>query len=63
MQATVSQFAPAAGCGNVLLDNGTELAFDGAAFRAGGMRTLRVGQRVRLTISDGRITLVTIATF
>jgi cold shock CspA family protein len=63
MQATVSRFVPATESGTVLLDNGTELPFDAAAFRAGGMRLLRVGQRVGLAIRDDRISALAIATF
>jgi hypothetical protein len=51
----------------VLLDDGTPVPFDGAAFDAGGLRLLRPGQRVRIeTEGDGearRITLVTLQTF
>lgn len=63
MQATVATFDPHTGCGTVLRDNGVEIPFDGEAFRAGGMRHLRPGQRVALAIADGRVTAITIATF
>jgi hypothetical protein len=56
----------------VLLDDGVELPFDAVAFDAGGVRLLRVGQRVRLRTQpppgagdvDGapRIVFLTIAT-
>ena len=36
--------------GTVLLDDGVELPFDAAAFDAGGVRLLHVGQRVRLGV-------------
>nr|WSZ98706.1 hypothetical protein OH820_26315 [Streptomyces sp. NBC_00857] len=53
--------------GSVLLDDGTPVEFDRAAFDAGGLRMLRVGQRVRIeTEGEGaslRITLVTLQTF
>lgn len=48
MQATVRSFVPATRSGTVLLDDGVELPFDAAAFDAGGVRLLRIGQRVRL---------------
>jgi len=51
-QATVRTFNPATGAGSVLLDDGREVAFDGAAFAAGGLRLLRLGQRVRLEYDD-----------
>jgi hypothetical protein len=47
MQATAYTFDPATRAGSVLLDDGTPLPFDAAAFDAGGLRLLRSGQRVR----------------
>ena len=49
--------------GSVLLDDGTELAFDAAAFDAGGLRLLRFGQRVNIAVADERITVITLGTF
>jgi len=50
----------------VLLDDGTPVPFDTAAFTAGGLLLLRPGQRVRIeTEGTGdalRITLVTFQT-
>jgi len=50
-----------------LLDDGQELAFDAAAFDAGGMRLARFGQRVRIRTdgesSDQKVTALTLATF
>ena len=64
VQGTIRQFAPDRRDGNVLLDDGTDVPFDAAAFDAGGLRLLRPGQRVRLERDDqGRVTLVTIVTF
>jgi cold shock CspA family protein len=64
VQATVAQFDRETGSGRVLLDSGAAVEFDGAAFAAGGLRSLRPGQRVRLeTDPDGAVTLVTLATF
>lgn len=49
--------------GSVLLDSGALMEFDSAAFDAGGLRLLRLGQRVRLdTDAGGVITRVTLAT-
>ncbi len=74
MQATVRIFDPVSRMGSVLLDDGIELPFDAAAFAAGGMRLLRVGQRVRIeldgspeprdqdTTEDTRVTFLTVAT-
>ncbi|MFI9314415.1 hypothetical protein ACIG0B_14240 [Streptomyces althioticus] len=67
MQATAYTYDPDSRSGQVLLDNGTPVPFDAAAFDAGGLRLLRPGQRVRLeTEGEGtslRITLVTLQTF
>ncbi|MGW4238896.1 hypothetical protein ACWEJP_19060 [Streptomyces sp. NPDC004749] len=66
MQATSYTFDATTRTGSVLLDDGTPLEFDAAAFDAGGLRLLRVGQRVRIeTEGEGpslRITLVTLQT-
>ena len=64
VQGTVRQFAPESRHGSVLLDDGTDVPFDAAAFDAGGLRLLRPGQRVRLDRdAAGLVTLVTIVTF
>jgi 2-phospho-L-lactate guanylyltransferase len=51
MQGTVRYFDEASRSGTVLLDDGTELAYDTAAFDAGGLRLLRIGQRVALRVA------------
>ena len=61
-QATVATFDPDTGTGTVLFDDGTPGVFDGAAFAAGGLRLLRLGQRVRLEYDGARPVRVTIAT-
>ncbi|MEV4925311.1 hypothetical protein [Streptomyces roseoverticillatus] len=74
MQATAYTFDPQTRSGSVLLDDGTPLPFDAAAFDAGGLRLLRPGQRVRIEctgtaagaegVPEGRrVTLVTLQTF
>jgi 2-phospho-L-lactate/phosphoenolpyruvate guanylyltransferase len=63
MQGTVRTFDPETRSGTVLLDDGTELPYDAAAFDAGTLRLARLGQRVRLrTDPAGRITALTLAT-
>ena len=66
MQATVRTFDPVTRSGSVLLDDGTELPFDGPAFDAGGLRLLRFGQRVRILTdgegADTRVSFLTLAT-
>ncbi|MGK5636957.1 hypothetical protein ACSNOK_01340 [Streptomyces sp. URMC 126] len=70
MQATAYTYDPETRCGSVLLDDGTPVPFDAAAFDAGGLRLLRPGQRVRIEMTDTadgpeprRVTLVTLQTF
>ncbi|MFF6878313.1 MULTISPECIES: hypothetical protein [Streptomyces] len=66
MQATAYTYDPESRSGQVLLDDGTPLPFDAAAFDAGGLRLLRAGQRVRIEVEGAkdapRITLVTLQT-
>ncbi|MFF4256076.1 hypothetical protein ACFY1L_33215 [Streptomyces sp. NPDC001663] len=66
MQATAYTYDAETRCGSVLLDDGTPLPFDAAAFTAGGLRLLRPGQRVRIEVEGAkdslRITLVTLQT-
>ncbi|MET8927271.1 hypothetical protein ACFWYX_08940 [[Kitasatospora] papulosa] len=66
MQATSFTYDSGTRSGSVLLDDGTPVDFDSAAFDAGGLRLLRPGQRVRIeTEGEGaslRITLVTLQT-
>ncbi|GAB3984450.1 hypothetical protein GCM10029978_094170 [Actinoallomurus acanthiterrae] len=63
MQGTVKAYDAETRTGSVLLDDGSEMAFDAAAFDAGGLRLLRFGQRVNLAVEGERITVVTLSTF
>jgi 2-phospho-L-lactate guanylyltransferase len=67
MQATSYTYDPETRSGSVLLDDGTPVPFDAAAFDAGGLLLLRVGQRVRIrTEGQGgarRVVFITLATF
>lgn len=64
MQGTVETFDAQTRSGHVFLDDGTRLAFDAAAFDAGGLRLLRFGQRVNLAVdAGGRVTQITLSTF
>ncbi|MBA0051775.1 hypothetical protein E0L36_12970 [Streptomyces sp. AJS327] len=67
MQATSYTYDAETRSGSVLLDDGTPLPFDAAAFDAGGLRLLRPGQRVRIEVTgsgaEARVTLVTLQTF
>lgn len=51
MQASVHTFDPATGEGQVLLDTGRLLPFDGEVFAASSLRHLRLGQRVSVEAS------------
>jgi 2-phospho-L-lactate guanylyltransferase len=63
MQGTVSEFDPQTRAGAVLLDDGTEVRFSSAAFIAGGLRFLRLGQRLRLERdAHGNVVRVTLPT-
>ncbi|MEU5878017.1 hypothetical protein [Spirillospora sp. NPDC047279] len=63
MQGTVRTYDAGTRSGSVLLDDGTELPFDAAAFDAGGLRMLRFGQRVNLAMESERVTVITLGTF
>lgn len=66
MQATAYTYDEQTRSGSVLLDDGTPLPFDAAAFDAGGLLLLRPGQRVRIEVrgegDERRIDLVTLQT-
>jgi hypothetical protein len=63
MQATAATFSPDSLSGTVLLDDGTPLPFDAPAFAASGLRFLRLGQRLRVEIRDGRVVAMVHAAF
>ena len=50
MQATVSRYDEHSHGGAVLLDDGLELPFAAQALEGTGLRLLRPGQRVRVTV-------------
>jgi cold shock CspA family protein len=63
MQGTVSEFDPQARTGALLLDDGSRVEFDAAAFDASGLRLLRLGQRVHLDHDRaGRLVRLTVPT-
>ncbi|MBK6874832.1 MAG: NTP transferase domain-containing protein [Kineosporiaceae bacterium] len=60
VQATVHRFDPTSGAGSVLTDDGTVLPFTAEAFAGSGLRLLRIGQRLTVTVSGlGAQALVT----
>jgi 2-phospho-L-lactate/phosphoenolpyruvate guanylyltransferase len=64
VQATVRNFDPHTGAGDLLLDDGNVLSFPAAAFAASRLRLLRLGQRVKVEVDAGgavrRLTIVTL---
>ena len=64
MQGTVSVFDLESHSGQLLLDDGTPVAFGPEAFALSGLRLLRLGQRVRVEQApDGSVERITIPTF
>jgi hypothetical protein len=63
MQGTVRTYDAVTRSGSVFLDDGTRLDFQARAFDAGGLRLLRLGQRVNLAVDAGEITAITLSTF
>ena len=63
MQATVKAYDGETRSGSVLLDDGTEMEFGALAFDAGGLRMLRLGQRVNIAVDGEWITAITLSTF
>lgn len=62
-QGTVATFDTATGAGTVVNDRGEFREFSPAAFAAGGLLLLRLGQRVRVECDEaGAISCVTIVT-
>lgn len=66
MQGSIFDFDSYTRAGSVILDDGTTLPFDAAAFDAGSMRLARVGQRVRIEVegagAEQRVTFLTLVT-
>lgn len=64
MQGTVATYDAETRSGTLLLDDGREIAFPGAAVDAAGLRLLRPGQRVRIDHdATGRVVCVTLPAF
>lgn len=58
----MSEFDAETGAGAVLHDDGRREEFPASAFAAGGLRLLRVGQRIRLDYEAGQVRRVTLFT-
>ncbi len=67
VQATVRRYSTENRTGDVLLDDGTLLAFGPDAFERSGLRLLRLGQRVRIAVAgvgpQRHVVFLTLATF
>ncbi len=59
-QGTVERWDAATGAGTVLLDDGSRLPFEPAAFAGAGLRLLRPGQRLALQVEGGRVTALSL---
>ena len=66
-QATVHALDVGTGAGSVITDQGLVIPFAAKAWESGALRTMRQGQRVRITTSgsgpDVTVTSLTLATF
>jgi cold shock CspA family protein len=51
VQATVYRFDPETGSGSVVTDAGLVMPFDAEAFATSGLRLLRPGQRLGITVT------------
>lgn len=60
-QGTVKDYAD--GAGTVVLDDGTEVAFEAPATSGQDVRFLRPGQRVAFDLQDGAVTALRLVTF
>lgn len=62
-QGTVASFDASRRSGVVLLDDGLQLPFSATAFARSGLRSLRLGQRVRIeTAGSGELMVITALT-
>jgi 2-phospho-L-lactate guanylyltransferase len=59
MQGTIRSWDAATGTGTLLLDDGRQLDFPGEAVQ---VRSLRLGQRVRLRLEADHVVALTVAT-
>jgi hypothetical protein len=59
VQATVRTWDATTRAGTLLLDDGRQLDFPGEAVQ---VRALRLGQRVQVLVTEGRVVALTLAT-
>ncbi len=66
-QATVHEFDASTGAGSVITDLGLVIPFAADVWETGALRTMRVGQRVRVSVADSgaeaSIASLTLVTF
>ena len=51
-QGTIKDFEGEERIGSLLMDDGTEVAIDAVSVEGSGLRSLRIGQRVRFDLVD-----------
>jgi cold shock CspA family protein len=60
-QASIHHFDPASGEGSVITDDGLVITFSPAAWTPSRLRTLRLGQRVSVSVADDGATTQVVA--
>ncbi len=51
-QGTIKEFDDAERAGSLLMEDRTEVGIDATSLEGAGIRTLRIGQRVRFDLAD-----------
>ena len=51
-QGTIKEFDVASRSGSLLMEDRSEIAIDATSLEGAGLRTLRIGQRVKFDLSD-----------
>jgi cold shock CspA family protein len=51
-QGTIKEFDAAGRSGSLLMEDRTEVAIDATSLEGAGLRTLRIGQRVKFDLSE-----------
>lgn len=52
-QGTIKEFNDESRNGSLLMEDRTEVAIDATSFEGAGLRTLRIGQRVKFDLVEG----------
>ncbi len=51
-QGTIKEFDLGSRSGSLLMEDGSEIAIDATSLEGAGLRTLRIGQRVKFDLAD-----------